>query len=304
MNLVMLMAVATGALAQEGSSTGFLLRLRDTEGLLGKEAQVVLTDADGDSIQVKVTDRGDHPDANANDGVLSAAAFGGVEGQLTVAVTAGEERWEGSASLTTDVANPELSLMLTADGGVANWEMQQPEQRLEPLIIANPSGEAVLATTNAGMRGVWLWLVLLGATGLGLGHAWVRLGRRPMGPARLTPEREPGTVPPGRFDASQRQAVLDALAGERRVVVAGPLAHAPAGVIRVEEIAPLPVELVLAIEQLAAQDGPPVAMVVTDPAVLDRPAEQDPCQELARLVDRRFPLWIQDGPDSWPAWPT
>jgi hypothetical protein len=202
-------------------------------------------------------------------------------------------------ALELEGAHPEVSLMVAADGSVVAYDGDQPQVRASPLIIADPSGEAVAAATNMGMRGVWLWLVLFGAIGVGLAHAVVRFGRRPVGGSRLSPGPAPGEAPTERFDAPQLPVLLDALEGERRVVVLGPVPSPRAWLLHVEDHAPLPQELVLAVERLAARDGLPVALVITDPSRLDGP---EPIPELARLVARRFPLWVQSGPADWRVW--
>ena len=89
---------------------------------------------------------------------------------------------------------------------------------------------------------------------------------------------------------------------EVRLVVLGELAQPPANVFPCQERAPLPVELVRAVERLAVEPGPPVALLLTAPDLLDTPGPGDPLVDLVREVGGRFPLWVVGAPTGWARW--
>lgn len=281
-----------------GAGTGFLLKLHDPDSLLQGAPQVRLTDAQGTTTTVTPRDDGTMPDTQAGDSIWSGPVFGLAPGPLSVQVEQGERTWQDSTTLDGRSAAPLVQLQLRADGTVPEATAPTPpggKQEERPLVITDPTGTPLLTTDAAAWQGTWLWILALSAAGLGagLGSRW--LGRRPEGPARLAPVPT-GSFPPMRLHAEDLDGVLAGpLAGHRVVTLGDPLGR---GIPCLEE-GPLPWELVRAVEALAATPGPPVALLVADPAALDAPGRGEPLEDLARRVGGRFPLWCVGGPPAW-----
>jgi len=88
-----------------------------------------------------------------------------------------------------------------------------------------------------------------------------------------------------------------------RVVCLGPVAPEHQQIIPCLDQAPLPEELVAAVERLAAAAGNPVALLVTDPSLVERSGRDRHRKALQKQIYGRFPLWVVDGPESWEPWP-
>ena len=161
--------------------------------------------------------------------------------------------------------------------------------------------------------GFVLWAISFLTVALGFSITVALSGRRPRTAARLAFASEHEPVAPTRL---RTEDVAEALSGplkDYRVVILGELVDAEGraleldeqglNIVRCLEDAPLPEELVTAVERTAALGGPPPALLVTDAGRLDRPGPPDPVISLDRRVAARFPLWIVNGPQDWQAWP-
>lgn len=134
--------------------------------------------------------------------------------------------------------------------------------------------------------------------GAALGIVVALHGRRPGPTARLGADPVAVQVP-RRLDAADVDAALAGPLRPYRVVVLGDTLP---GTIPCDEAAPLPDEIVNAIERLATTAGGPPALLVTDPARIDRPHSGDPVLALAARIGGYFPLWVVGGPAAWPRW--
>jgi len=150
--------------------------------------------------------------------------------------------------------------------------------------------------------GLALWAVLFALLGTGLALVPSWLGRRNRGPATLDPPPPPGTVAPISLAADDVGSALAGPLADHRVVVLGPVPEGSRGLILCREPAPLPDELVAAVEGVAAAEGPRPALLVTDASLLDRPGRRPPLEALADAVAGRFPLFVVDGPNEWSSW--
>ena len=168
--------------------------------------------------------------------------------------------------------------------------------------VADPTRAAERPSSFAPGLTLWAVLFALLGTGLALAPSW--LGRRNRGPAPLDPQPPTGTVAPIRLRARDVDGALDGPLEGHRVIVLGPIPDERGGLIRCQQRAPLPDELVAAVEGIAASEGPRPALLVTDAARLDRPGRAPAVEALAARVGGRFPLWVVDGPGDWARWPT
>lgn len=275
---------------------GFLLKIQDPSGFLGDEAQVDLTGPEGNTV-VTVRDDGTMPDAIEGDGAYSVSVSARLGTPMTAVITSGDSTWTGEAELDLDSDKPEVHLLLKASG-VA--ETAESDLFLSPVAHGDHDDSPAPPGADPGV-GLWIWGFLILGVGVGVGVALVRLGRRPATASPLVREGG-GRESPRRIDPGDLSAALAGPLAEVRLVVLGELAQPPANVIPCRERAPLPVELVRAVERLAVEPGPPVALLLTAPDLLDAPGPGDPLVDLVREVGGRFPLWVVGVPAGWTRW--
>ena len=175
-------------------------------------------------------------------------------------------------------------------------------------LIPSMIGEAQDPREGRLGPGYVLWAVTFVTLALGFSVTVALSGRRPRAAARLAAPGESQTVAPTRLSSEDVAQALQGPLKDYRVVLLGDL-MGEAGeadeenLVRCVEQSPLPEELVVAVERIAAVSGPPPALLVTDAQLLDRPGPPDPLISLDRRVASRFPLWVVDGPPNWQTWP-
>jgi hypothetical protein len=296
----MIRAVVLGLLILPGVASaqgyGFLLKIQDPTGTVGDEAQVALSGPDG-STTATVRDDGEMPDAIAGDGAYSVSVSERLGTPLSIVVTSGDSSWTGTAELDLESDKPEVRLRLRASG-VA--EVAESDLELSPVATVDQDQAPPPPGVSPGI-GLWIWGILALGIGIGVGIAVVRLGRRPGSASPLEWGSGP-EVEPRRIESADLPAALAGPLAETRLAVLGSLRSPPGNAILCREQAPLPVELVRAVERLAVEPGPPVALLLTGPDLLDRPGPRDPLEELALEVGGRFPLWVVGGPAGWTRW--
>jgi hypothetical protein len=292
--VILVLAALTGP-ATAGARRGFLLQLHDPGGYLSGSPVVELKGSEGSTREVRPLDDGNPPDVKPDDDVWTVAVPSFLDPRVDIEIKASGRSWTGSAKLDPDDVKALVRLRLEPDGQALAEAQQVPAA---PAKGSSGSDQAAATSTGTG-PGALLWALAFAAVGLGTGLGFALVGRRPRGRARV---EEPAVVPvpPRRLEAGDvTRALAGPLAGHRVLVLGeapdGPLVH------RCTEPAPLPRELVAAVEHLAVVAGPPVALLVTEPARLDRSGPWEPVPELARRVAGRFPLFVVGGPPEWPA---
>ena len=284
-------------------STGFLLKVHDPGGLLVDAATVVLSAEGSARSEGTINDLGKMPDSRAGDGYFSGPVFISTVGPLHVAIQQDEQRWETTVEVGADDAEPEINLRLEADGQLRETEaeerLRRPEER--QAVIADASGQVILTSSTHGTQGLWLWMVLFSAAGAGAGIAAQRLGRRPGASCRLGSAAQEA-IPPRRLAPGDALLALRGPLARYRVVLLGTLEEECENVIPCLETAPLPRELLRAVEALAVQEGPPVALLLSAADLLDASGLGDPLEALVAEVGGRFPLWGAGGPPHWERW--
>jgi hypothetical protein len=306
-SLILTIVLSTqGALAQAPSG-GWLLKIRDNKSLLTELPEVTIADTQGRSVVVRPKDNGVPPDALVADGIHSSPVIGASSETLRITVTSGETSWDVECALAQDDPKAEILLELSPDGLAqvypeAELRRAAPEASDMVSVTAGP-GQPEHVSALDPWRGSWLWFVLLGAVGFGAGWARIRLGRRSGGSARLA----------RRGHAVQAQALISLGEEHLEAALAGPLARyrvvslgrLPPG-CEVEatcaDLAPTPSELIEAVQELACEEGPPVALLVTDLSRLETETGRRPEDELAAAVGARLPLWVVGGPPHWKRW--
>ncbi len=163
-----------------------------------------------------------------------------------------------------------------------------------PTATDGPGATATEDDLGAGIL-VWGGVLVAFAAAAGVASA---LQTRPGAGAPLG-AKPPVRQAPRRLAAADVAAVLRVPLAPYRVVVLGdPLPET----IACLERAPLPEELVTAIERLATTPGDPPALLVTDASRLDHPHPGDPVAALAARIGGYFPLYVVNGPASWQSW--
>ncbi len=314
-----LLALAAPAMAQEPGDgpRGFLLELTSPNAPLGGPPTATIVSADGERVDLGPKDDGLPPDASDGDEIYTAhvPAFTGASVELEV--TAGESSWSTSIALDADRPFSRVTVELGTDGeatatpvagggieGQPRPVADIPETAFAPRATESRSTPDRPAEKPANLwLGTGLWALLFAGLGITLALLPRWFGRQNAGPARLSPAPVEGSSAPVRIDRGQLEAALDGPLAGARLVVLGPLPDDLPASFRCEDRAPLPVELVAAVERLAATEGARPALLVSDPELLDRPGRDEPIDDLARRVAGRFPLWVVGGPASWDAWP-
>ncbi len=279
---------------------GLLLKIQDPDGLLDGQVKAVLKTSDGTERTFKLRDDGTFPDAQARDLTYTAPVFGISPGTIDLLVKDDEREWSRQATLEAGDTAPLLEYLIK---GESLMEMGSETRRAPQgkLVIANESGQVIQTTHPPETEGYWLWFVLAGALGVGTWAGSVWFGRRPPGVCRLD-ESPAAFLPPTRLEWEHLDQALSGPLSGYRVVCLGELEHQTGNVIPCIEQSPLPTELLRAVERLAATVGPPVALLLTAPDLLDLPGGADSLETLEKAVAGRFPLWVVDGPCRWQDW--
>ncbi len=279
----------------EGSSDqhgGFVVQVWDDRGLMGPSAEIELTDSEGMQT-LQLVDDGENLDEEAQDGRWTGVVSQWSGSEITVGIETEDGRWEGSGVLDGSTEHPVIEVSFGFRG-----ELQIGSQ----TGLREEAPEVQSHTRAQFSAGWWYWLALFGVAGTVCGGLVFRASQSPrVRPASLDGPVSP-RVPPTRLEASRVAAALEEALSGFRVVVLGPV---PEGVEVYEctQRGPLPEELVLAVEALAACSGAPPALLVTAPERLDRQGPGSPAEQLAQRVDQRFPLWVVGGPSGWRSWP-
>jgi len=289
-----------------GPRNGFLLQVQDPSGFLQADASITLKGSAGSWRQATLVDDGEMPDILAGDNIYTQAVPTFPDEQVTFTVTSADRSWTGKATLDPDDVKALVRLRLTSDGRATQVQAPTPSGAPPPTASATQGPQTPVAETvqpaaiNLG-PGAIVWALCLVAAAAGAGLGLVVLGRRARSPAALRVQPA-DPIAPLRLLSDQVDAALGGPLARHRVVVHGPLDGTYPHVVQCEEIAPLPIELVAAVQGLAVQPGPPVALLLTRPDGLDSPGPVDPLADLARLVAGRFPVWVVDGPTDWEPW--
>ena len=308
---------------------GFLLQIYDPKRYLKKPPTVTLKGSMGSARKVKPADSGkiQHSDVAKGDRIFSAPAPFFPDGVVNIKIKSERRSWKTKVRIDPEQAQALVFLQLFADGKVKEVPRDVVGKPLPPghvpwgrrpttglgrnLGEVRPVIPTVTRTTRPKSQtggganlgsGFVLWALAFVTLGLGMAITLALTGRRPRGAARLAVAAGEA-VDPVHLDAGQVAAALTGPLAGHRVVLLGPAPdHGGDAVVSCLEENPLPDELVTAVERLAVSDGPPVALLVTDPEQLDRAGPTDPVLSLGKRVARRFPLWVVDGPEQWSAW--
>lgn len=301
------------ALPAHAARMGFMLQVYDPSGYLTGPVTVHVVGVAGTVRDVEPLDDGQSPDVTAGDKLYSAPVPGFPDGAIEVQITDQQRTWVGAVMVPEDDDRALVRLVLDADGQATPIgeivstdpvpEKPSPGTTGPRPASTSPGGPTSSPPTVTGEGvdpgpGFLLWALGLSGLGLSAGATLALLGRRAGAPARINaPVGE--AEPPMRVAAADVERVLGGPLREHRVILLGPPRP---GTLVCEESAPLPDELVAAVERVATIPGAPVALLVTDPTRLDPPHAGDPLRALARRVGGRFPLWVVGGPASWPLW--
>ena len=298
---------------------GFLLQIYDPKRYLKKPPRVTLRGSLGTMRVVIPQDSGkiQHSDVTKGDHVFSAPAPFFPDGVVRIMIKSERRKWSIKVKMEPEVAQALVFLQLFKGGKVEEVPRDVVGKPLPPgnvglgrnLGEVRPVIPTVTRTTRPESQGsanlgsgFVLWALAFVTLGLGGAITLALTGRRPRGASRLAaPDGEP--IVEVQLAAADVAAVLEGPLAEFRVVLLGEAPHSGAGIVHCLEENPLPDELVTAVERLAVSPGPPVALLVTDPELLDRAGPMDPVISLSKRVARRFPLWVVDGPEEWEGWP-
>ncbi|MDP2313234.1 MAG: hypothetical protein Q8P41_10040 [Pseudomonadota bacterium] len=294
--MIGLLLFATLAAAEPPRAFAMLLELSDPEGRLVDMPSVQVVAADGQVRDMLPRDDGEAPDEKPGDRVYTHPLPNLGVGTVAVTVRAGATSWAGQTEIP-ESAGGTLLVRLQADG-TAEVVVQQDTAVAGAFDIGTPA-----RTVEEFRGGFLLWAVLLAGFGFGAGMVLAEGKRKARVPATLAALSPGAAVAPLRLGPDAVDAALAGPLAAHRVVCAGALANAPAHVVPCVEPGVLPVELVAAVEALAAGPGAPVALLVTDLAALDAPGgRMPPAEALAVAVAGRFPLYVVGGPAGWEAW--
>lgn len=302
-----------GTRPPDGKRAGFLLKLNPLEMKAGTVLKVFLKGESGKTRTMMVEDNGKVPDMMKGDGMYAASVPSFPDDKVSYVIEGGGSKWTGEFAHDPKDLKPMIFLTLQPDG-TAKVMNKESTQQIKPMSSAWPTGApmaakppegggkpgppnkpaVVMATWDIG-PGYLLWSIFFFTFGLGLALIVAYRGRLGRGKARLSRLPAAGDIDTVRIPEAQVLATLETGLEQHRVVVFGRLPRTSLDVITCEEEAPLPEELTQAVEHLAVSPGQPVALLVTQPDLLDRQGREDPVTTLERLVDRRFPLWIVEG---------
>ncbi len=300
---------------------GFLLQIYDPKSYLKVAPKVTLKGSLGTGRVIVPQDSGkiQHSDVIKGDRVFSAPAPFFPDGMVNIAIKSQRRKWAIKVRMNPEVAQALVFLQLFKNGKIKEVPRDSVGKPLPPGHVGLGGGRnlgavrEVIPTVTRPTRpksqggsanlgsGFVLWALAFVTLGLGVAITWALTGRKPRGASRLAaPGKQP--IAPVQLTADQVAAVLQGPLADHRVVLLGEAPDGGGDVVRCLEEHPLPEELVTAVEQLAVSPGPPVALLVTDPELLDRAGPTDPAISLSKRVARRFPLYVVDGPEQWEGW--
>ena len=311
----------------EGMRQGFMLKIADHQGLLTKPAKVTLRGSSGTVRKVSPADNGVRPDVSAGDRIYTAPVPSFPDLIANYEIRSGDNKWTGKFGLDPKDVKATMVVKLARGGKSDPLTEEQARRLIKPMrVVAKPSaghrsprGERPKAPAGGAATypdrqasegfsrqakvgpGFVLWALLFVSFGLGLAITVALLGRRSGAAAQLVPPAAPSPVAPMRLQGPVDAALAGPLASYR-VVLLGPAPEGADGLVTCQDEAPLPDELVAAVESLAVTQGAPVALLLTDKELLDQPDQADPVVTLNKRVAGRFPLWVVDGPEDWELW--
>ena len=298
---------------------GFLLQIYDPKSYLKKPPRVTLRGSLGTERVVIPEDSGkiQHSDVARGDHIFSGPAPFFPDGVVNVTIKSERRTWKIKVKLDPDEAQALVFLQLFKNGKVKEVPRDVVGKPLPPghVGLGRNLGEVrpVIPTVTRTTRpkgqgsanlgsGFVLWALAFVTLGLGVAITLALTGRRPRDAARLAASGGAPITPVQLEETAVAAALEGPLAGHRVVLLGDGPRDAPR-VVRCLEQNPLPEELVTAVERLAVSPGPAVALLVTDPELLDRAGPTDPVITLSKRVAQRFPLWVVDGPEEWDIWP-
>jgi len=285
-----LLVLVLTAQVQTAPST-YPLRILDPAGLLEGEVTVILVGDQGSRKFVAKPETGSQGSAHATP--IYATSMEPVGSTMTIRVINAGNSWVGTLPALKGLDEPEAYVKVLPTGVVELVERSTVSRPLPVEVVPRRASDAKPGP------GLWLWGVLFLGLGVGGGIGLVVLGRRPRGDCRLDTAAEAPT-PPRRLAAADLTSAVRGPLANHRLVVLGELEEPLPHVIPCRDRAPLPQELVRAVERLAVVPGPSVGLLLTRPDLLDEAGPGDPLERLAAEIDGRFPLWVVDGPDRWP----
>lgn len=318
----------------------FLVKLFDADALMKQAPTVTLKSGDAEvkiSPQDKGHDTDDKAGDRlySAPAVLEVAPVGAIR----ITVQSGKVTWETIAQLDPTEKDPALVFVLRKEGVIsrtrtselirAAGEEAEPtpppadkEQAPPPggtkgkppelaagkgsktgvAAISGGGGGTILPSKKTRSNALWFVLAAWGFTALGFVLATViwLTGRKGAAPVKLKVSEVPPPVPPVRLDRASLPAALAGPLHEHRVVLLGSLPPGLEVAISCEDRKASAEGLVRAVEQEAARQGPPVALLIVEVDRLDGKASAS--ERLAEIVGGRFPLWVVDGPEAWERW--
>ena len=283
---------------------GLMVQIYDADGILGASAQVTLRGDEGLVATVEVRDNGRGEDHEAQDLFYTAGVPSFTERKLEVEIRSDDQTWTTRTELDPADDKPLVILTPHPDGTMEVVDGRKASQDIRAKLMRHREQQVAPPAPRRGVS--WNLVGAIAAVVFGLGLAFIVAlwGRRPQRRARLAGDRDHPVIAPIRVDAEEVTAALEdgPLTG-MRVVVVGAIPEACAAGIACLDPEPLAVELVAAVERLAAVPGPTVALLVTEIDRLDSHGRVEPVVALERAVAGRFPLWVVDGPGLWQMWP-
>jgi hypothetical protein len=301
---MLFLALASASLAADptpetSEPRGFLLQILDADHALGDSPSLRLQNTLGYDLEVRPTDDGQPPDVRPRDGVYSASVQNRPRGDFRVVLQDRGKTW--NTEVRVAAATSELQVRLRLDARRGLEVLGSAEGMATEAAPSAPRG----GTPRASGASRPPALLVAGAILAGVGVLALLLSRLLRGrprPARILGAPSAPGFPPLRVDEEDLEALIAGPLAGRRLVLLSRTPHALAPhAARVGE-AVLPEELVAAMEDLAAREGPPVALLVLDRGLLDAPAGGPRLDDLARRVGHRFPLYVLGGPEGWARW--
>lgn len=291
MTLFRLVPAFLAALASPGALAvqNQLLVLSDPSGVVPEAPTLRIVSGDGTVLELHPRDDGQDVDMRAGDRSFSATAPLLAPGRYTFTVPTASDPLEGTLEAQARATDKPVLYITLKTGRLVVEET-------DPAGMGRREGGAgrgrTLETTASVDLSVGLYLLLLavGAGQVGAALWFLARARSRPRPARLVGGGTPHRFSPQRVARADLPALLAGpLAGYRRVRVGGGV---PGESDLLVEPGALPGEVVAAVEDLAVRPGPPVALVVEDPAALDAQDLCDPLAALESRVDGRFPLVV------------
>ncbi len=276
--------------------SGFLLKMRDQQGLLEQSTEVIITSADGQERRATLRDDGKLPDAVAGDHIWSSPVAGLGSDEVEVSMEVGGELRTVEARIEQRADGPLLFLVLGRRGLAVAVERTEPGGSQASQTAASGTSATLSGQPWDGRVGAAL-AVLLCALGLLAGFAsgfWTR-GRALIAMvARAAPAR-PAT--PRLFAPGSLEALLAGPLASHRVLLVGPGEAAHPKLARILEPELHPAELAARANALRGSAEEPCAVVVTDALMLDAERPAEAVQQLCALLDS-VEIWTVAGPST------